>query len=248
MPRFSRSSPRCTNQSTESRKPWRFALFFAATGKRADSESAPSRNAWRSHCATGGHSRGAQARRTSARVAARGSAVIQLLPKRTAARCFARSASTARSRGGALVASEWSSTRATEAVSSTARLKAFSFSCEGRLKPVSLRTNWSDAARISSSVTGGSKLNSVLMLRHMPPWYTCVRETDRALDRPTDMRARPGGRRARGRARGGGARPAGRRGPLHHQGYPGRLLGPRARGASRGGDPLDRGGPVLLRG
>src|SRR6185312_11263798 len=38
---------------------------------------------------------------------------------------------------------------------------------EGALKPVSLRTNCRDAARISSSVAGGSKLNRVLMLRHM---------------------------------------------------------------------------------
>jgi hypothetical protein len=30
-----------------------------------------------------------------------------------------------------------------------------------------LRTNWSEAARISSSVAGGSKLKSVFMLRHM---------------------------------------------------------------------------------
>ena len=39
------------------------------------------------------------------------------------------------------------------------------------VKPLSFRTNWSEAARISSSVTGGSKLKSVLMLRHIagPP-------------------------------------------------------------------------------
>src|SRR5262249_24373663 len=35
------------------------------------------------------------------------------------------------------------------------------------LKPESLRTNCSAEARISSSVAGGSKLNSVLMLRHI---------------------------------------------------------------------------------
>jgi len=35
------------------------------------------------------------------------------------------------------------------------------------MKPLNLRTNCSDAARISSSVAGGSKLNSVLMLRHI---------------------------------------------------------------------------------
>src|SRR5262249_17007465 len=89
-------------------------------------------------------------------------------PKRTTARCLARSASTARSRGGALVTSECRSSRATSVVRSTARRNAASFICDGRLKPESLRTNWSAAARISSSLTGGSKLNSVLMLRHMP--------------------------------------------------------------------------------
>jgi hypothetical protein len=30
-----------------------------------------------------------------------------------------------------------------------------------------LRTNWSEAARISSGVVGGSKLNRGLILRHM---------------------------------------------------------------------------------
>ena len=41
-----------------------------------------------------------------------------------------------------------------------------------QLNPLSLRTNWSDAARISSSVAGGSKLKSVLMFRHIvsSPW------------------------------------------------------------------------------
>src|SRR4029079_5795532 len=38
---------------------------------------------------------------------------------------------------------------------------------EGLLKPESLRTNWSAEARISSSVAGGEKLCSVLMLRHI---------------------------------------------------------------------------------
>src|SRR5438105_6143382 len=46
-------------------------------------------------------------------------------------------------------------------------MKAAMFAFEGLLKPESLRTNCSDAARISSSVAGGSKLNSVLMFLHM---------------------------------------------------------------------------------
>ena len=41
---------------------------------------------------------------------------------------------------------------------STARSKASSLAFEGRLKPLSLRTNCSDEARISSSVAGGLKL------------------------------------------------------------------------------------------
>src|SRR5215472_13257675 len=48
-----------------------------------------------------------------------------------------------------------------------APLKAASLVFEGALNPESLRTNCSEAARISSSVAGGSKLNSVLILRHM---------------------------------------------------------------------------------
>ncbi len=47
------------------------------------------------------------------------------------------------------------------------RLNASSFTFDGLLKPLSLRTNCSAEARISVSVAGGSKLNSVLMLRHM---------------------------------------------------------------------------------
>jgi len=38
---------------------------------------------------------------------------------------------------------------------------------DGYVNPLSFRTNWRDAARISSSLAGGSKLNNVLMLRHM---------------------------------------------------------------------------------
>ena len=38
---------------------------------------------------------------------------------------------------------------------------------EGRVKPLSLRTNCREDARISSAVAGGLKLCSVLMLRHM---------------------------------------------------------------------------------
>ena len=57
--------------------------------------------------------------------------------------------------------------RAAAATSSTARLNASSLVFDGFVKPLILRTNCSDAARTSSSVTGGSKLNSGRMLRHI---------------------------------------------------------------------------------
>lgn len=50
---------------------------------------------------------------------------------------------------------------------STARSKTASFAREGLLKPESFRTNWSDAARTSSSVAGGSKLNKFLIFLHI---------------------------------------------------------------------------------
>jgi hypothetical protein len=53
------------------------------------------------------------------------------------------------------------------AMSSTAASKAPSLARDGLLKPLIFLTNCSDAARISSSVTGGSKLNNVLMFLHM---------------------------------------------------------------------------------
>lgn len=52
------------------------------------------------------------------------------------------------------------------ATSSTASWNAASFAREGRLNPLIFRTNCREAARISSSVTGGSKLNRTLMFRH----------------------------------------------------------------------------------
>ena len=55
---------------------------------------------------------------------------------------------------------------AADVTSTTARLNASSFALDGLLKPLNLRTNCSADARISASVAGGSKLNSVLMFRH----------------------------------------------------------------------------------
>jgi hypothetical protein len=43
-----------------------------------------------------------------------------------------------------------------------------SLTFDGLLMPLIFRTNWSEAALISYSVTGGSKLKRVLMLRHIP--------------------------------------------------------------------------------
>jgi hypothetical protein len=51
--------------------------------------------------------------------------------------------------------------------SPTAWSKAAWFARDGRVNPLTFRTNWSADARISSSVAGGSKLYSVLMFLHM---------------------------------------------------------------------------------
>src|SRR5437016_14545828 len=76
-------------------------------------------------------------------------------------------ASLSRLRRGAFVTNESSKWCAAWATSSTARLNAASFACDGFVNPQSFRTNCSDDARISSFVAGGSKLCRVLMLRHM---------------------------------------------------------------------------------
>jgi hypothetical protein len=60
-------------------------------------------------------------------------------------------------------------------------------------KPPSLRTNRTDAARISDSVAGGSKLNNVSMFRHMALDYLAASKIVRpsttvcnlSLPRPT---------------------------------------------------------------
>src|SRR5262249_23503720 len=87
--------------------------------------------------------------------------------KRTFDRARALAASTSRTRAGAVVTSESSSTVAARVTCSTARPKAASFAREGFANPLSLRTNCSEEARISSLVAGGLKLCSVLMFRHM---------------------------------------------------------------------------------
>ena len=82
------------------------------------------------------------------------------------ARAFA--ASTSRFFGGAVVTSCSSRLRDAVATCSTAASKAALFATAGFVVPLILRTYCSAAARTSSSVTGGSKLLSGLMLRHMP--------------------------------------------------------------------------------
>ena len=52
------------------------------------------------------------------------------------------------------------------AISSTAAWKNRSLVFDGLVKPLIFLTNWSEAARISSSVTGGSKLNKGRIFLH----------------------------------------------------------------------------------
>ena len=96
------------------------------------------------------------------------------IPNLSAARALAFAASTSRSLGGAVVSSACNRREETAATSSIAVEKAASLVFEGLVKPLILRTNCNAAARTSSSVTGGSKLNSVLIFLHMaitPAWY-----------------------------------------------------------------------------
>src|SRR5258708_23666791 len=88
-------------------------------------------------------------------------------PNRSAARAFAFAASSSRFFGGAVVSSERRSRIDTPATSSTAAKNTPSFAFDGLLKPLIFLTNCSEAARTSSSVTGGSKLKSVLIFRHI---------------------------------------------------------------------------------
>jgi len=86
--------------------------------------------------------------------------------KRVAARARAFAASTSRSRGGAFVTSSASNSAEAVAILSTARSKAAALACEGFVKPLTLRTYCSAAARTSSSVADSGR-RRVMMLRHM---------------------------------------------------------------------------------
>src|SRR5256712_14223896 len=92
---------------------------------------------------------------------------FQELPNLSTARARARAASVSRFRGPVSVTSESNRFRAAAVISVTARSNAARLARDGFVKPESFLTNWSDALWISSSVAGGSKLNSVLMFRHM---------------------------------------------------------------------------------
>jgi len=66
----------------------------------------------------------------------------------------------------AFVSSELRKVLEIAAISSTAARNAASLAFDGLLKPLTFLTNCKEAARISSSVTGGSKLKRVLMFLH----------------------------------------------------------------------------------
>src|SRR4051812_38567115 len=76
-------------------------------------------------------------------------------------------ASTSRSFGGAVVTRASSNRVEAAATSATARSNASALTRDGFVVPLILRTYWSAAAAISSSVAGGSKLESGRMFRHM---------------------------------------------------------------------------------
>src|SRR5258707_2296466 len=93
-------------------------------------------------------------------------------PNLAAARAFAFTASSSRFFGGAFVSREWMKRPETAAISSTAARNAASFALDGLLKPLIFLTNWREAFLISSGVTGGSKLKSVLIFLHIPETST----------------------------------------------------------------------------
>src|SRR6266446_7720121 len=88
-------------------------------------------------------------------------------PNLSAARAFAFAASSSRFFGGALASSARRRRVEMPAISSTAASSAPSFAFDGLLKALIFLTNWSEAARISSEVTGGSKLKRVLIFLHI---------------------------------------------------------------------------------
>ena len=93
--------------------------------------------------------------------------IVLQSPNRAAARAFALAASSSRFFGGAVVSRDRSRRVEAAATSSMACKNAASFDFEGFVNPLIFLTNCSDAAWISSSETDGSKLNNVLIFRHI---------------------------------------------------------------------------------
>src|ERR1700719_2085135 len=87
--------------------------------------------------------------------------------KRRPARACALAASSARLRSAEVVSHDRRSLLEAAVISSTAARNAPSLPFDGLLKPLTFLTNCKEAERISSCVTGGSKLNSILMFLHM---------------------------------------------------------------------------------
>src|SRR5690242_10278157 len=108
-------------------------------------------------------------------------------PNRSRERSLAFSASISRSRVGALVCSDASNRRALSETSETARLNASALAWDGALNPDSFRTNCSAEAWISAWVAGGSKLNSVLMLRHMNLLLSRRPKDEQPVRNPTSL-------------------------------------------------------------
>src|SRR3954452_24140923 len=93
----------------------------------------------------------------------------QVRAKRFSLRARALIASSSRFFGGADVTRAASRCLVTCATSATASSKAAWLAAEGLVVPLTLRTYCSAAACTSSGVAGGSKLESVRILRHMHP-------------------------------------------------------------------------------
>ena len=66
-----------------------------------------------------------------------------------------------------MVLSEFNNSWAAPEILSTASSNAASLALEGCVKPDSFLTNCNEASRTSFSVAGGSKLNRVLIFRHI---------------------------------------------------------------------------------
>jgi hypothetical protein len=109
------------------------------------------------------------------------------LENRRAERNCALAASSSLFLVGEFVVKEFKRLREAASISSIARKKAASLDFDGLLNPLTFLTNWRAAARISSSVTGGSKLNRVLMLLHItsnhPRALVCLSRNEPAADR-----------------------------------------------------------------